>query len=101
MGLIKLFSGSDSGLPNPNPENYRVLDVTWNVSRTVTLVRVMYPDATTFGGAKLLLLDGYFGLTEIQKFSELDPHFLESNNVIARFRPTHLALACRLLEALK
>jgi hypothetical protein len=101
MGLIKLFSGSDSPLPNPNPKNFRVVSVEHNRSKTVTLVRVVYPDATTFGGGKLLLLGGYFTFSEIEQWKELDPHFLESNNVIARFRPTHIALALRLLESLK
>ena len=100
MGMFKLFSGSNTGLPNPDPKNFKVLSSTWNKRRTVTLVRVLYPDATTFDGVKLLLLDGYFGSAEIQEWTELDPHFLESNNVIARFRPTHLTLAHRLLEAL-
>jgi hypothetical protein len=47
-------------------------------------MKVNYPNCTTFGGDKLLLLRGIWPMT----MHKLDPHFFEGDHpVIARFKP--------------
>lgn len=67
---------------NPNPHNFKVR---WaEVHNGHTVMMVNYPNCTTFGGDKLLLLRGIWPPT----MRKLDPHFLDGNHpVIARFLP--------------
>lgn len=77
---IKLFSDS-SPAPNPNPYNYKIVRSYYDGH----LVLVNYPDCTSFGGNKLLLLK------EPHRGGSLDPHLLsESHIVLARFTPNKL-----------
>lgn len=82
----------DTGV-NPNPYNFKIV---WaSVVNGHTIMKVNYPNCTTYKGDKLLLLRGVHS-TRMEK---LDPHFFEGDHpVIARFEPTQegnmLANAC-------
>ena len=74
-------------LPNPNPNNFEILQQF--TLQQYTILTVRYPDCTNYEGQKILLYkdtpDGYFDDTK-----HLDPHFIDggSNYLIARFIPT-------------
>ena len=72
-------------LPNPNKFNFKILHIIHGKNKLVFL-KVYYPDCTTYDGIKYVVVDS----TNIDwnNFNELDPHFVEGNNVIARFVPT-------------
>lgn len=72
----------DTGV-NPNPYNFKIK---WaSVVNGHTIMKVNYPNCTSYKGDKLLLLRG---IHTTQK-TKLDPHFFEgSHPVIARFEPT-------------
>lgn len=72
----------DTGV-NPNPYNFRIV---WaSVVNGHTIMKVNYPNCTTYNGDKLLLLRGIWPIT----MHKLDPHFFEGDHpVIARFEPT-------------
>lgn len=106
---IKLFSGSSDypdyrketkTTPNPNKFHFTVLEVMGGSE--YVLVKAKYPDATTYGGTKLLLMKrGVF--EECIEAKELDPHFLENDrSPIARFAPSEEGwkIAIELLESL-
>lgn len=77
---IKLFSDSTPSI-NPDPYRYKILRSYYDGH----LLLVNYPDCTSFGGNKLLLLK------EPHKDGPLDPHLLsESHVVLARFTPNKL-----------
>jgi len=99
MGLTRgMFSCLDTNNPeppNPNPKRFFIKHKTKIGELWVLLVH--YPDCTTFNGNKLLVM-----LSEPSE-KWLDPHFLESNDVIARFRPTEngMKMALHLCNAIK
>jgi hypothetical protein len=73
--------------PNPNPWNFTVNWIEYPCAyNRSTIMSVRYPDCTTFGGNKLLLLRGRWTSAD---FESLDPHFFEDHKhpVIARFLP--------------
>lgn len=82
--------------PNPNPFRFKIeKHEVWNGN---TVLVVHYPDCTTFGGYKILVLKGIF--TETSNITVLDPHFLEGNHpVIARFLPSDSGLRLARLTA--
>lgn len=84
--------------PNPNPFRFSILEYEIRNGNTVILAK--YPDCTTFGGKKLMVLRGiYFPLS----INVLDPHFLENDHpIIARFIPNSegYALACMVADKL-
>lgn len=69
--------------PNPNKFNFKILDK--KIKGDYLLVHIIYPDCTTFDGKKLILFKG-IDFNDLSEMSEIDPHFLEDNNVAARFR---------------
>jgi hypothetical protein len=72
----------DTGI-NPNPYNFKIV---WaSVVNGHTIMKVNYPNCTTYKGNKLLLLRG----VHTTQMTKLDPHFFEGDHpVIARFEPT-------------
>lgn len=89
---IKLFSSSSSESPNwkpPNPPdpNPRVFRIHKTVQHgDYTIVWINYPQATSFEGNKILVLEG-MTTEDVHKQTEIDPHFSKDGNVVARFRP--------------
>jgi len=74
---------SDVTKPNPNPYRYSIKLVCH--TRNYVIVKVNYPDCTTYGGDKFLVYhtDTYYKTIESDK---MDPHFLENEfSPIARF----------------
>ena len=66
--------------PNPNKYNFEIKKELCKTNNHYLLL-VNYPDCTTFNGDKLIIIKG-----ELPD-KELDPHFFENGNVIARFKP--------------
>lgn len=80
--------GKIEKLPNPDPNNYKILrslsGVNW------LLLEVQYPDCTNYEGKKILLFRNTT-LEKIKAQKTLDPHFSNNKNYIspfARFEPT-------------
>jgi hypothetical protein len=80
--MSMLFSGGSSPmlLPNPSPRNYKVTKHI-PVGR-FHLYEIKYKDCTNFEGIKLVVTS-----SPIDTSDNFDPHFLEGNTVLARFRP--------------
>lgn len=85
-------------LPNPNPNNYVILDSEQVGNNLV--VRIKYPDCTNYEGEKILVFANTT-LPQLVKQKAIDPHFSENKKYlspIARFVPTSkgwtLALTC-------
>lgn len=76
--------------PNPNPYRFSIEEI-WPGEKYV-LLKVNYPDATTFEGNKLLLMEG-ISVKDILKLKSIDPHFFKGGKIIARFAPTKKGLA--------
>jgi hypothetical protein len=101
MGTIRLFSRCSGytqetiTTPNPNKYRFQILDIIEGTK--YDLVKVHYPDCTTFNGIKLLLVHHNTVQTDIKV---LDPHFLEDNKIIARFKPNEVGakLAYKLVK---
>ena len=70
----------------PNPTEFKILDE-YHYGEYV-VVMVEYKGCTNFDGKKILVIHGRQMYLSNLKAKKLDPHFLESNNIIARFRPT-------------
>lgn len=87
-------------LPNPDPENYELLDVI-EVGKSV-VVKVKYADCTNYEGTKILV---YRNTTanEVCTASQLDPHFKELPSPylvpFARFEPTPAGMKAALFIA--
>lgn len=94
MGLCPL-SSSDNQSPTtlqipcqPNP--YRFTIINHNRYGSFSLIKVRYPDATSFEGIKILVYKTSI-LNRLVRKGFLDPHFAESGDCpIARFAPTKI-----------
>lgn len=105
MGIGPKFSTGMSYTPatdtSPNPNKYRFTIQECEYKNGFALILATYPDCTTFGGAKLMIIE-----TKVhpRNLIVLDPHFLPESptNVIARFEPTKrgIDLAGMMFEAL-
>lgn len=60
-------------LPIADPSDYSILDRYFN--QGVVALKVHYPKCETYGGVKILILEGVTQL-ELMNLKELDPHFL-------------------------
>lgn len=89
---VSLFSRSSDGrraagtlLPtDPDPATFtikRLIQV-----GTFVVGHVQYPNATNFEGNKVLVWENAT-VDDISQLEVIDPHFLENNSIIARFRP--------------
>ncbi len=82
MGItINLFSDGVCSAPNPNPRKFKVTQVIEGAKYDI--LRVFYYGCTTFNGIKIVVVRKGADYSV-----ELDPHFFEGGNVIARFEPT-------------
>ena len=89
MGF-KWFSDTPSSIRTPDPvdprpDKFRIEHIDQHGDFVVALVN--YPNCTTFKGQKIIVWEGATK-DEVMRMSLIDPHFLESNKIIARFRPT-------------
>lgn len=93
MGVIKLFStGSISNNQINNTFNNTVIIDNFKIKRVIQfknncLCWINYPNCKNFKGDKILLIENMTKL-RLKKLKTLDPHFLENNKIIIRFRPT-------------
>ncbi len=67
---------------DPNPNKFVIMDK--YRAPHCWVVRVCYPGCTNFDGEKVLVIGSN---SPPENLRVLDPHFLEDNDVIARFRP--------------
>lgn len=78
----------ENNLPNPNPNNYRILR---NLERGGNLlIEIKYLDCKNYEGKKILLYENCT-LKKLKKQKAIDPHFCENKNFIspiARYEPT-------------
>lgn len=77
--------------PNPNKYNFKILEIV--EGEVFDIVRVRYPNCTTFEGVKILVV--YAG-SIAKDCTELDPHFFKDGPVVARFAPTIIGCWCAL-----
>lgn len=74
-------------LPNPRPENYKILKS--KQLGNYLVIEIQYLDCINYEGKKILVFNSTLDLLEKQKL--IDPHFSENKNYIspiARFEPT-------------
>jgi len=79
-------------LPNPNPENYSIIDSSYysNLTQGILVVRIKYLDCTNYEGVKILVYKDV-NLDDLRLQKSIDPHFSENkkyHSPIARFEPT-------------
>lgn len=78
----------ENNLPNPNPENYKILRserVTKNL-----VIEIQYLDCKNYEGRKILVFENCT-LKDLEEQRFIDPHFLEDkkyHSPVARFEPT-------------
>ncbi len=75
-------------LPNPNPNNYKILRHREHEGNLV--IEVKYLDCKNYEGKKILVYEKCT-LKNLEKQKAIDPHFCENKNFhspIARFEPT-------------
>jgi len=77
MAVEKIGMGT-----KPDPFAFEILELEVVAGNTIILAR--YDGCTTFGGKKLMVLEGHGH----EERASLDPHFIEGHPVIARFIPT-------------
>ena len=92
MSGVRPFSGNSKsyGNRNPDPSKMRVMQ-TFEFDGDVLLIHAVYTEAENYEGNKLILIDG-MTRDNAEMLRTFDPHFLEDNNVIARFEPTSKGL---------
>jgi hypothetical protein len=91
LSLFKPSGGtSNPQPPNPNPKNFKILAVTSiTYKMPITVLEVHYPGCTTLEGNKILVFKEHARrFMDEMKLPDLDPHFTETNNLIARFPAT-------------
>jgi len=89
MGL-SLFRASDNNPtpPNPDPKKFKILGITAVEHKScIVIVEAFYPGCTTFEGKKVMVFRG--DPKHFKGIDELDPHFTESNHLLARFPATN------------
>lgn len=84
---------------DPNPSYFTIQKIWENKKKKMVLAQIKYPNCTNFEGVKLILFSNTTRLN-ISATLKLDPHFLKTNNVLARFRPNKegLKLALSILN---
>ncbi len=81
---IKHFSDSDTLAPNPDPKKFEIK--TWWTEGRYVAALVHYPGCTSYQGNKVIVLTD--DDNSILRRIELDPHFTEGSDVVARFPAT-------------
>lgn len=77
-----------STTPNPNPYKFNIEK--YMIYGNYILVKINYPDCTTFNGDKILVYENVT-ITDLQITDILDPHFGDNEKYIypiAQFTPT-------------
>ena len=90
MGLNRLSSGTSDiwkspVSPNPDPFLFKLLK--YEMINGYLIILVHYRGCTTFEGKKILVLHE-LDVSELLQLYKLDPHFIDSGHLIARFIPT-------------
>ena len=70
--------------PNPDPRNFRI-QKTEAVGRYLGAL-IRYPDCTNFEGDKVIVFEDMDHQSLVAR-AEIDPHFKEDGQIIARFKP--------------
>lgn len=83
MGL-HFFSDGNYTPPNPDPKRFRIIHAEQIGNYLVAMIKFF--DCTTFEGTKILVFKNTT-YNQLHVLKEIDPHFLENNNVVARIRP--------------
>lgn len=92
MGMFRMSTGGERLAPaaytvpdrNPDPERF-------NVERTHTVgsyvcAMIDYVNCTNFEGKKIIVFENSVA-EDVWTAKNIDPHFMEEGNIIARFRP--------------
>lgn len=94
MGMNMFSSSSDSRYTSgtsyptdPNPSLFEIESI--REFKVLTLVTAKYKNCTNFEGTKIIVMRG-LTKEQILSLTKLDPHFLDDNYVVARFRPDAL-----------
>jgi len=84
----------DALAKQPDPKNFTIKRNYYNGSYSACLAN--YPNCTNYEGNKIIVMKG------LPDATELDPHFSETGDILARFEPTALGwgLACDLVDRL-
>jgi uncharacterized Fe-S center protein len=69
---------------NPDPSNFEILDVVENGG--FVALKVKYPNCSNLEGIKIMVLQT--SIIDLLKTKILDPHFSDTNSILARFEPT-------------
>lgn len=78
-------SGVSDGLAQaPDPTRFEIEQAEQVGDAVVALIH--YPNCTNFEGRKIIIF-GDTSLEEIEERKEIDPHFSEKGDVVARLRP--------------
>ncbi len=91
MGLSRKWSdGGRRGKKHPadpDPTNFKIIDS--KIVGGYTCLVVIYPNCTTFGGKKFIILLGEYSSEKLASIKTLDPHFLDKQDpiIVARIRP--------------
>lgn len=95
MGIkaMRLSSGRPSYDRNddvsPNPNKFRFIVEDEEYIDGFLIATVAYPGCTTHEGRKILVFHGPW---TVRGRTELDPHFIDGNMLVARFRPDELGM---------
>lgn len=90
MGLPNGMSGGpDYSYLNPDPKKFILHYAQTN--RFYTYAIIQYKNCTNYYGVKLLVYRGDV-VEELKKLKNIDPHFLDFDSPIARFRPDEIDL---------
>ena len=92
MGLSFISSCSSLRCDNktisnidPNPLNFNIGKLYKNGKWLLAEIR--YPNCTNFEGIKIILFEG-LSIEQLKNKTYLDPHFSNTGNIFARFKPT-------------
>lgn len=69
---------------NPNPKRFVIMRNIQIGNNVVVLIN--YPDCTNYEGHKIIVFEDTTS-EQVGMYDEIDPHFTETNKIIARFRP--------------
>jgi len=91
---------SDKKLPNPDPNNYKILQ--GHQIGDFLVLKIRYPDCTNYEGIKILLYKDV-DIKTLLKQRKIDPHFSENTHYkspLARFEPTEYGWRCAIRMAM-
>lgn len=98
MGFSSGFDYNCNTDTTPNPNKYSFTIESFHEAGEYLVLRLNYPHCTTFSGDKVVVLGDYKTYQEVSNLKELDPHFLEDNGVVMRFRGDEFTQACDIVD---